>query len=166
MLRFFKIYFWQLLKIVLALLGIFICLCLPLYVYAAQSHALPKLMLKILLVLLPLAGFLAGVAAPFLIEYRGRLTVRSFLGETLFMLIAFVFVGGGIFLGVAAGVKGVESFVHHDGTGLVVLFFLLSGAITGAIPGAILGALAITIWKFRRNGKRDLSPVLSERVLK
>jgi hypothetical protein len=164
MLRFFKIYFWQLLKIALAVLGIFFGLFLPLYAYAAQSLGMPKLLLKIFLLLLPLIGFLAGVAAPFLIEYRGRLTIRSFLGEVLSMLIAFVFVGGGIFLGVVVGIKGVESFVHSDGTGLAVLFFLLSGAITGAIPGVIFGALAITIWKYRGNSKRNLSSALSERT--
>jgi hypothetical protein len=162
--RFFKIYFWQLLKIVLAVLGILIGLCLPLYVYAAQSLGMPIPLLKIFLVLLPLVGLLAGIAAPFLIEYRGRLTVRSFLGEVLSMLIAFIFVGGGIFLGAAVGIKGVGSFVHHDGTGLVVLFFLLLGVVTGAMPGIILGALAITIWKFRGVRNRNLAPTLSERT--
>jgi hypothetical protein len=161
MLRFFKIYFWQLLKIALAVLGIFFGVFLPLYAYAAQSLGMPLPLLKILLVLLPLVGFLAGIAAPFLIEYRGRLTIRSFLGEVLSMLIAFVFVGGGIYLGIVVGVKGVESFVQHDGTGLAVMFFLLSGAIIGAIPGIVLGALAITIWKYRVNSKRDRRPALS-----
>jgi hypothetical protein len=118
-------------------------------------------LLKIFLVLLPPVGFLVGIAAPFLIEYRGRLSVRSFLGEVLSMLIAFVFVGGGIYLGIVVGVKGVESFVQHDGTGLAVMFFLLSGAIIGAIPGIVLGALAITIWKYRVNSKRDRRPALS-----
>lgn len=164
MLRFFKIYFWQLLKIVLALLGIFVGLCLPLYLYAARSHGVPEPLSKIFLGLLPLVGLLAGVAAPFLIEYRGRLTARSFLGEVLLMLIAFVFVGGGIFLGLRVGIKGVESFVHYDGTGLAVLFFLLLGVITGATPGVILGALAMTIWKFRAVRNRNLSPTLSERT--
>ncbi|MGI8467918.1 MAG: hypothetical protein ACR2N3_05645 [Pyrinomonadaceae bacterium] len=146
-------------KIVLALLGIGFGLVLP--IYAAISTALSKEWLEILLLLFPVAGFLLGIAAPFLIEYRGRLTIRSFLGEVLLMLIAFVFVGGGIFLGFAAGIKVGESVVTSDGTGLAVSFFLFSGAIVGIIPGSILGALAITLWKFRSSGERNSLETIS-----
>ncbi len=156
MLGFSKIYFWQLLKIVLAGAGIFIGLFVPLYA-AVQPSALPEILLVILLVLLPAAGFLAGIFIPFLIEYRGRLTTRNFLGEALLMLIAFVFVGIGISLGIVLGAAGVNSFVTSDGTGLAMLFFLFSGAILGIIPGIVLGALAITLWKWRNSKKVNLS---------
>ncbi len=136
-------------------------LFMPLYIYSAQSHELPTLLLKILLVFFPVAGFLLGVAPTYLYEYRGRLSFLSYLGEILLMLVAFVFVGGGLVLGLIAGFKSAESVVHSDGTGLAVLFFLLSGAIVGVIPGIILGALAITIWKFRGNSKGNLSPAVS-----
>jgi len=160
MFRFCKIYGWELLKISLVVLGIVCGLFLPLYV-AAQSFGLPKILLQAMLFAFPVAGFLAGVAAPFYIEYRGRATVWSFLGEVLLMIIALVFVGGGIFLGVILGAMTGNSIVTSDGSGLAVLFFLLSGALIGIVPGVLLGALATAIWKFLRSGQRNLRPTAS-----
>lgn len=161
MLQFLKIYFWQVLRIFLALFGTVLALVIPLYVYSQQSHVLPKVWLEILLSLFSLAGFLAGITAPFLFEYRGRLGLRPLLTEVLLMLIAFAFVGAGLYLGILTGVKVIESAVTSDGTGLAIMFFLLSGAIIGVIPGVLLGALAITIWKLWREARQPSSFAMS-----
>jgi hypothetical protein len=129
--------------------------------YAAHTMRLPKMLFQAMLLIFPVAGFLAGVAAPFLLEYRGRLSVWSFFCEVLFMLIASVIVLVSIVLGVVLGAKAGSSVVTSDGTGLAVLFFLLSGAIIGIVPGVLFGSLVTTIWKFLRNGQRNLKPATS-----
>lgn len=147
---FFKLFLWQLLRMAMVYSGMGCGLYLG--SYASESTALSEQLAWILFYSPAAAGFLAGVAASYLIEYRRRLSVSSFLSEVLLTFIAIIIIGICIILGFQGSLKVAETAVSPDGTGIFVLLFLFSGGLTGFILGNIPALLLTTLWKFWRGG--------------
>lgn len=160
MLRFLKIFLGQLLKIGLVVVGVslgfYLALQIDLWLYPQQNE-LPS---QWLLLLCGAVGFLLSVAIPFLIEYRRRLDVWSFLGETLLMLIALVCIAIGIAFGIAVGLAG--GMAQGDEHGFIIMFLAFLGAVLAIIPGVLLGALVTAFWKFWRGSRNNLSETISQ----
>lgn len=153
---FFNVFLWQLLRMFMVLLGMGGGLSLGFY---AGRSTISNQLWQILFYSLIAVGFLTGVGASYLIEYRRRLSISSFLGEVLLTFIAITVIGACVILGIQGGIKAGSAAVHYDGTGIFVLLFLLSGGLVGFIPGIILALLLTTLWKFWRSRRsRRLSP--------
>ncbi len=157
MLEFLKIFFVQLLKIVLVVLGIGFGLYLAFEVIirlypldSPQAQPEPQ-MIWGLMPVFGAIGFLLSVAISFLIEYRGRLSVRSFFSESLLMLAALACIATGIVFGIVAGFAAAWRL--GDAHGFIMFFLAFLGSVIGIIPGVILGALVTAYWKFWRGDK-------------
>lgn len=164
MLEFLKIFFVQLLKIVLVALGIGFGVYLGfeiiirLYPLNSPPDQTETQIIWWLMPLLGVIGFLLSVAIPFLIEYRRRLNTWSFFSESLLMLVALVCIGIGIIFGITVGFVG--GMAQGDEHGFVIMFLAFLGSVFGIIPGVILGALVTAFWKFWRKSKNNSSEIL------
>ena len=157
MLEFLKIFFVQLLKILLAALGIgfgfYLAFEVIIRLYPLDSpQAQPEpQMIWWLMPLFEVIGFLLSVAIPFLIEYRRRLSAWSFFSESLLMLAALACIAIGMIFGIVVGLA--SGLAQGDEHGFIVFVVAFLGSVLGVIPGVILGALATAFWKFRYGSK-------------
>ena len=154
---FLKLFFVHLLKIVLVALGIGCGLYLAFEVIirlypldSPQAQPEPQ-MIWWLIPLFGVIGFLLSVAALFMIEYRGRLSVWSLFRENLLMLVGLACIAICIVFGIAVGFAG--GMAQGDEHGFIIFALAFLGSVISILPGIILGALVTAIWKFRRDGK-------------
>lgn len=154
MIRFCKIFLWQLLKVLLIPIG-FACGAAAAY-YVTDS--VPQNWDGTVFIIFIVTFLILSFVVPYWLEYRPRLGGSSLLMEILLMLAAMAIVIGSLYLGLLLAADIASGVIVNDGTGLGILLFLLTGSSAGIIVGAPLAALVTSIWKFWRGGGKQTAP--------